>query len=129
MAAGSERRVSDPFTRDCPGRTVLDHISSRWGVLILSALAPGPLRFFQLRDKVEGISDKILIQNLRLLTGDGLIERTVVPTSPPKVSYALTDLGHGLSLPLQGLIDWITEHSVDIVDARRRAAHPHAHET
>jgi DNA-binding HxlR family transcriptional regulator len=122
MSVTQTRSASDPFGKDCPGRTVLDHITSRWGVLILSALIPGPLRFYELRNRVEGISDKILIQNLRTLGGDGLVERTVVPTSPPKVSYALTELGHSLSTPLQALMDWISEHSVDIMDAQRRAA-------
>ncbi|TDD18695.1 winged helix-turn-helix transcriptional regulator [Nonomuraea diastatica] len=123
MADGAERKASDLFARDCPGRVVLDHVTGRWGVLILAALTPGPLRFFELRNKVEGISDKILVSNLRTLRGDGLIERTVVPTSPPQVSYALTDLGQGLSIPLQGLMDWIVEHGEDIMDAQRRAAH------
>ncbi|MFI6501664.1 winged helix-turn-helix transcriptional regulator [Nonomuraea typhae] len=110
------------FDRDCPGRAILDHVTGRWGVLILSALRPGPLRFYELRNGVDGVSDKILIQNLRVLAADGLVERTVEPTSPPKVSYALTELGQGLGGQLQSLLDWIVAHTPEITEAQRRHA-------
>ncbi|MEJ3655111.1 helix-turn-helix domain-containing protein [Actinomycetes bacterium KLBMP 9759] len=112
----------DTLDRDCPGRSVLGHISSRWGVLILVALAERSMRFYELRDRIEGVSEKILAQNLRVLVQDGLVARTVHPSNPPKVSYALTELGTGLHHPLQELMDWIMVHTGDIVAARQHHA-------
>ncbi|WP_338693509.1 helix-turn-helix domain-containing protein [Streptomyces sp. Q6] len=111
--------ASDVFNSDCPGRTVLDHVTSRWGVLILASLREGPLRFYELRDRIGGISEKMLSQNLRVLGRDGLVAREVEPTLPPKVSYRLTPLGSGLAGPLQGLLDWVAGHTHDIVAAQR----------
>jgi DNA-binding HxlR family transcriptional regulator len=111
--------ASDVFNSDCPGRTVLDHVTSRWGVLILASLRERPLRFYELRDRIGGISEKMLSQNLRVLGRDGLVAREVEPTLPPKVSYSLTPLGSGLARPLQGLLDWVAAHTHDIVAAQR----------
>ncbi|MFB9907028.1 winged helix-turn-helix transcriptional regulator [Allokutzneria oryzae] len=102
---------------DCPGRTVLDHVTSRWGVLILTSLRGGPLRFYELRDGIGGISEKMLAQTLRTLAGDGLVERTVEPTIPPKVSYELTEVGRDLTGPLQRLINRIAARTPDVVAA------------
>lgn len=112
--------IGDAFLESCPGRAVLDHVSGRWGVLILSALQEQTLRFHELRDRVGGISEKVLWQNLRTLTRDGLLERTVHPSSPPQVSYALTELGQSLSTPLQDLVSWISDHTMEIVEAQHR---------
>src|SRR5262245_48908803 len=111
--------ASDVFNSDCPGRTVLDHVTSRWGVLILASLREGPLRFYELRDRIGGISEKMLSQNLRVLVRDGLLAREVEPALPPRVSYHLTSLGAGLGVPLQGLLDWIAAHTHDIMGAQR----------
>jgi DNA-binding HxlR family transcriptional regulator len=110
----------DAFHNHCPGRMVLDHVRGRWGMLILLALQPGPLRFFELRDTVGGISEKMLSQNLRVLLRDGLIERTVEPVTPPRVSYALAPLGEELAVPLRALLDWIALRTKDVVAAQRR---------
>ncbi|MFE2290854.1 winged helix-turn-helix transcriptional regulator [Streptomyces sp. NPDC059452] len=110
--------MSDAFTADCPARTVLNHVSSRWGVLILAALQDGPMRFYVLRDRIGGISEKMLSQNLRVFVRDGLIAREVEPTVPPQVTYALTPLGRELSATLNGLVEWITHRIGDIVAAR-----------
>jgi DNA-binding HxlR family transcriptional regulator len=132
MVVGIEavRRVappeSDAFNSDCPGRTVLDHVSSRWGTLILLSLRERQLRFHELRDVIVGISEKMLSQNLRVLVRDGLIEREVKPTTPPQVSYALTELGQELAVPLQQLLDWITVRALDVVQAQRQ--HDNQHE-
>ncbi|OPG08162.1 MULTISPECIES: winged helix-turn-helix transcriptional regulator [Microbispora] len=113
--------MSDEFHSGCAARMVLEHVTSRWGVLVLSALSGGPLRFFELREKIEGISEKMLSQTLRTLAQDGLVHRTVVPSAPPQVSYRLTPLGAGISEPLRGLTAWIRDHADAIVAAR--AAH------
>ena len=74
----------DVFHTDCPAREVLDHVTSRWGVWVLIRLADGPLRFSELRDRIEGVSEKMLSQTLRNLAQDGLVWRKVEPTTPPK---------------------------------------------
>ncbi|WP_431038229.1 winged helix-turn-helix transcriptional regulator [Streptomyces sp. P6-2-1] len=116
---GAVPAEGDAFRGDCPGRTVLDHVTSRWGVLILASLRAGPLRFYELRDRIGGISEKMLSQNLRVLGRDGLVDREVEPVVPPKVSYALTPLGAELAVPLQSLVDWIATRTPDIVTAQR----------
>ncbi|WP_406630267.1 winged helix-turn-helix transcriptional regulator [Amycolatopsis sp. WGS_07] len=126
MGVGSEtgRRTAaalgDAFDSECPGRAVLNHVCSRWGTLILLSLRERPARFYELRDTIGGISEKMLSQNLRTLTRDGLIRREVEPDTPPKVTYSLTELGRELATPLQGLLDWVGARTVDVVRAQRR---------
>ncbi|WP_280415202.1 winged helix-turn-helix transcriptional regulator [Nocardia carnea] len=110
----------DAFNSDCPAREVLDHITSRWGVLILAALGSGPLRFSELAAMIGGISEKMLSQTLRTLVRDGLVGRTVEPSTPPRVSYELTTLGKGLAGSLGQLLDWIRSHATEVVDAQER---------
>ncbi|WP_069162088.1 winged helix-turn-helix transcriptional regulator [Nocardia altamirensis] len=105
----------DVFDKDCPARTVLDKLTSRWGVLILAALRCGPMRFHVLRDRIGGISEKMLSQNLRTFTEYGLTERTVEPTIPPQVSYALTPLGTEAAEQLHGLLAWVGANAETIV--------------
>ncbi|RBM04475.1 helix-turn-helix domain-containing protein [Streptomyces sp. PT12] len=108
------------FDGDCPARSVLDHVTSRWGLLILCALHEGPLRFSQLRDRIVGISEKMLSQSLRVLARDGLLTRDVEPVVPVRVSYALTPVGHELTVPLRATIDVITARLPDIQRAWER---------
>jgi DNA-binding HxlR family transcriptional regulator len=107
--------VRDVFHTDCPARHVLGHLTGRWTVLVLAALQPRPLRYHELRRKVEGISDKMLAATLRTLVDDNLLARTVTPDSPPQVTYALTGLGRGASEALRPLLDWVREHAEQIV--------------
>ncbi|ASO20026.1 DNA-binding HxlR family transcriptional regulator [Actinoalloteichus hoggarensis] len=120
VVGGAPSRTGDAFDSDCPGRTILTHIAGRWGVLIIAALRDGPLRFYRLRDRIDGISEKMLAQNLRALTRDGLLRREVEDGAPPRVSYSLTAMGHELTVPLQGMLDWISVRADDIVAAQRR---------
>jgi DNA-binding HxlR family transcriptional regulator len=101
-------------------RQVLDHITSRWGVLVLAALTRGPLRFSELSRIIDGISEKMLSQTLRTLTRDGLLARSVEPATPPRVSYALTALGQELTESLGPFLDWLYRHTADVVAAQRR---------
>lgn len=103
------------FHTDCPARTVLDHVTSRWGVWVLLALRQKQLRFYELRGCIEGISEKMLSQTLRTLVRDGLVWRTVEPSTPPRVTYGLTPLGQGTSAPLANLFGWIRDHAIDIL--------------
>jgi DNA-binding HxlR family transcriptional regulator len=110
--------MDDVFRRDCPARMVLDHVSGRWGVLVLTALLPCDLRFYQLRDRIDGISEKMLAQTLRTLVRDGLVLRSVEPVVPPRVSYGLTPLGKGITAKLGALTEWIRENAAAILAAQ-----------
>lgn len=108
----------DVFDSTCPARTVLDHVSSKWAVLVLVALRTAPLRFSALRRTVGGVSEKMLAQTLRTLEADGFVHREVAATTPPQVTYSLTALGHELTGHLTGLLDWIDTRLPDVLAAR-----------
>lgn len=112
--------IADVFSRNCPSRTVLDHVSSRWGILALLALTEGPYRFNALRRRVDGVSEKMLSQSLQLLERDGMIVREVMSTIPPRVEYSLTPLGTETSQRLHGLVE-LLEGTLDRVHAAHAA--------
>ncbi|MFF2195896.1 winged helix-turn-helix transcriptional regulator [Streptomyces sp. NPDC058157] len=93
---------------DCPARDVVDHVTSRWGIWVLISLRNNDLRFFELRDGIQGISGKMLAQTLRALVQDGLVWREVEPTTPPQVTYGLSEFGQDVAEPLTDLFDRIT---------------------
>ena len=95
------------FPAGCPSRTVLDHITSKWGVLILLALSEGEQRWSELRRRAEGVSEKMLAQTLQALEADGFVQRTAYPVVPPRVEYALTPLGAEAAAHVHALVDWI----------------------
>ncbi|MBP0932345.1 MULTISPECIES: winged helix-turn-helix transcriptional regulator [Streptomyces] len=97
------------FHTDCPARDVVDHVTSRWGVWVLIALRSSDLRFYELRESIKGISEKMLAQTLRALVQDGLVWRKVEPTTPPQVTYGLTEFGQDVGEPLTDLFDRITK--------------------
>ena len=103
------------FDRDCPGRTVMEHITTRWGVLVLGVLFDGTLRFGEIRQAVGGVSEKMLAQTLRTLEADGFVHRDAQLTIPPRVDYRLTDRGHELAARLLPLMDWIASNADEIV--------------
>jgi DNA-binding HxlR family transcriptional regulator len=120
MVADSLPERGNCFEQMCPTRAILTHVTGRWGSLILAALRmSGVLRFSELRDRIGGISEKMLAQTLRDLEGDGLIVRTSRPVVPPHVDYRLTPLGEGVAEHVDGLIRWIETHVRDFVRARR----------
>lgn len=96
------------FHTDCPARGVVDHVTSRWGIWVLISLRSNALRFYELRDSIQGISEKMLAQTLRVLVQDGLVWREVEPTTPPQVTYGLTEFGQDVGEPLTELFDRIT---------------------
>lgn len=100
---------------NCPSRAVLDHLSSRWGTLVLRALLGGTRRFSELRREVGGVSEKMLAQTLRALERDGLVERTAYPVIPPRVEYRLTALGLEAASRIDGLLDWIEDRVPEIL--------------
>lgn len=114
---------SDPS--QCPVRNVLDQLGDKWSVLIITALAHRPYRFGELKREISDISQRMLTQTLRDLQADGLIERTVFPTTPPSVEYKLSPMGRSFLVPLSAMVDWAFEHFPAIREAReefRKAA-------
>ncbi|MFJ7208028.1 winged helix-turn-helix transcriptional regulator [Streptomyces sp. NPDC098789] len=105
---GETVRRYDVFHTDCPARDVVDHVTSRWGIWVLISLRSSDLRFYELRESIQGISEKMLAQTLRALVQDGLVWREVEPTTPPQVTYGLTEFGRDLGVPLTELFDRIT---------------------
>ncbi|MGN7878170.1 winged helix-turn-helix transcriptional regulator [Ensifer sp. 22460] len=103
---------------NCPVRDVMDNIGGKWNSLMILSLADGPLRFSQLRRLIPDISQRMLTQTLRDLQRDGYIHRTVFPTQPPSVEYALTDLGRSLLGLLKHFVDWSLENHGAIRAAR-----------
>ncbi|HEY3437447.1 MAG TPA: helix-turn-helix domain-containing protein [Actinotalea sp.] len=99
----------------CPSRVVLDHVTSKWGVLVLVALSRSTLRWGELRRAVEGISEKMLAQTLRTLEADGIVHREAAPTIPPRVDYSLTERGRELNERLLPLMEWILVNADAIV--------------
>jgi DNA-binding HxlR family transcriptional regulator len=119
MPIGAVRRhtlILDPA--QCPVRNVLDHIGDKWTTLVLMMLADGSMRFSELRRSVPDISKRMLTQTLRDLERDGIVTRTVFPTKPPSVEYALSPLGQSLLIPLQGLVEWADNSFASIERAR-----------
>jgi DNA-binding HxlR family transcriptional regulator len=104
----------------CPIQDVISRIGDKWSVMIVVQLQQGPMRFSALLRSTNGISRRMLTRTLRLLERDGLVERTVYPTKPPQVEYALTDLGSGLAKPLDAVSQWALTHRAAVEQARER---------
>ncbi|MDO9398213.1 MAG: helix-turn-helix domain-containing protein [Herbiconiux sp.] len=117
-------REPTPFAADCDSRVVLDHVTSKWGVLVLVALAEQPRRWGELRRYVEGISEKMLAQTLKALEADGFVRRESQGTVPPRVDYSLTPLGAELAQVLIPLVHWVGENvqRTGVAEQRRNAA-------
>jgi DNA-binding HxlR family transcriptional regulator len=119
MGTASTDGRFDVLSAACPTRQVINRIGDRWSLLVLYALEARTLRHAELQRTVEGISQKMLTQTLRGLERDGLVNRRVYPTVPPKVEYSLTDLGLSLSGRIAGIRAWAYDHMGDIEDSRR----------
>ncbi len=101
-------------------RQVLSRVGDKWSVLVVVILESGAVRFNELRRKIDGISQRMLTRTLRELERDGLITRTVEPTIPPRVEYALTPLGRTLLEPVRALATWAQARSSEITAAQKR---------
>ena len=110
----------DPYQQNCPTRMVLDRIADKWAVLILGILDDGSARFNQLRREIEGVSQKVLSQTLRRLERDGLVRRTVIPTTPVAVEYAITPLGRTLAAPVDAIRAWSEVHIEEVLEAQKQ---------
>ena len=112
-------KVSELTLEECISvREILDRVGDRWSIYIVAQLREGPQRFNHLKRVIEGISQRMLTLTLRGLERDGLISRTVYPTNPPQVEYALTPLGESMAQALAFLLNWADEHRSEITRAR-----------
>ncbi|BAF87284.1 conserved hypothetical protein [Azorhizobium caulinodans ORS 571] len=101
-------------------REILDLIGDKWTLYIIATLKDGPVRFNELRRRIDGISQRMLTINLRSLERDGLVKRTLFPTIPPRVDYELTDVGRTLLAPVMTLVTWANSNQENIKGARIR---------
>ena len=113
-----QMRRGELFAVDCPSRDVLQHVTSRWGVLVLVALRRGTHRFSDLRRVIGGVSEKMLAQTLQWLEADGFVLRVSYPVVPPHVEYSLTPLGDEVALRVRDLADWIEVKLPEILQAK-----------
>ena len=107
------KTIDDMPVRDhanCPIQDLLARLGDKWSMLVMVSLARAPdnrLRFSELMRSVSGISQRMLTTTLRHLERDGIVSRKLYPEVPPRVEYTLTERGHGLLVPVIGLITWI----------------------
>ncbi|MDA1359014.1 helix-turn-helix domain-containing protein [Glycomyces luteolus] len=103
----------------CESRTILDHITGRWGTLILLALHQGPMRFSEIRRAVEGINEKALSQSLKHFERDGIVDRLAPEDGyPSRVEYRLTEVGAGLEARLRELVVHLYEEMPKVLDSQ-----------
>ena len=91
---------------ECPVATTVQLIGSKWKLLILRNLLQRPWRFNEMKKTIDGISQKVLTDSLRSMEADGLIPRTVYPEVPPRVEYALSDLGQSMRPIIKAMEEW-----------------------
>ncbi|HWJ09274.1 MAG TPA: helix-turn-helix domain-containing protein [Nocardioides sp.] len=103
------------FPAACSSRVLLDHVMSKWGVLVLVSLTEGPQRWSELRRRAQGISEKMLAQTLKTLEADGLVHRDQQPVMPPRVDYSLTPLGEDLAEVMVPLLRWVGRNADAII--------------
>lgn len=113
--------TANVLAADCPSRQVLSHVTSRWGALVMIALATGTHRFSALRRKIGGVSERMLAQTLQLLEADGLVRRVAHDVVPPHVDYSLTPLGVQAAERVVALSGWIEANLAEIVGQSRAA--------
>ena len=109
----------DPASPSCQAVSgILSRIGDKWSVLLIMQLGHGPRRFNEIKRMIGGISQRMLTLTLRGLERDGLVSRKVTPSVPPRVDYALTELGQDLLGPVKALGDWAIAHQTCIAAAR-----------
>ncbi|MFI6598136.1 winged helix-turn-helix transcriptional regulator [Nonomuraea sp. NPDC050536] len=114
--------TGDVFDPNCPTRVVLDRIGDKWSVLVLLSLSDGPMRFTALRQRIGGVTPKVLTQTLRTMEADGLISRKIFAEVPPRVEYTLTDLGRSLHGPISVVASWAELNVRKILESRELSA-------
>jgi DNA-binding HxlR family transcriptional regulator len=110
-----------PLHQDCQKVSqILARIGEKWSMLVVMLLQGGPPRFNDIKRNTVGISQQMLTRTLRGVERDGIVTRTIYPTSPPQVEYRLTELGHSMSKPVLAFGEWVREHLSEFDAARRR---------
>ncbi|WP_020666472.1 winged helix-turn-helix transcriptional regulator [Amycolatopsis nigrescens] len=112
--------IYDVFAKACTSRTTLEHVTGRWGILAMTALQEGTLRFNALRRRVDGVSEKMLAQTLHALERDGFVNREAQPVIPPKVEYSLTPLGRRTADKLRELLELVESQMPEVTAAQAR---------
>ena len=113
--------MKDPANPVCQTISgLLQRIGDKWSVLVVETLGSGPMRFNELRRAIPTVSQRMLTLTLRNLERDGLVDRTVTPSIPPRVDFELTELGRSLQKPICGLVRWSMDHVGEINEARER---------
>lgn len=110
--------VPKVFKADCSSRLLLDQITDKWSVLILGSLCEKPLRFNEIRRRLDGITQKALTQSLRRLERSGILARRVIASSQVAVEYSITPLGATLEEPFKALYAWTLSHSEAVLQAQ-----------
>ncbi|MFG2426474.1 winged helix-turn-helix transcriptional regulator [Streptomyces sp. NPDC048590] len=120
QVSGAPGEENDDLRRaDSLAREIFSDVANKWALLIIETVGDRTLRFSEVRDGVEGISHKMLTQNLRMLERNGLVERTVYPTVPPRVEYRLTEPAKDLRRTVDMMCDWTRRHIGHVEAARR----------
>lgn len=110
-----------PLHQDCQKVSrILARIGEKWSMLVVMLLRDGPRRFNDIKRNTAGISQQMLTRTLRGLERDGIVTRTIFPTSPPQVEYSLTALGRSLSEPVLAFGEWVRAHLAEFDAARCR---------
>jgi len=117
-AVGGDLPLYGRGAASCPTRAILNRVGDQWSLLVIFTLEEGALRFGALRKKIEGVSPRVLTQTLRALERDGLVTRTAFATIPPRVDYAITDLGLSLAAAMRPVSLW-AERNQSRIDAAR----------
>ena len=114
-------QLLNPASEDCRNlSSILARVGDKWTVLIVVLLGDGPKRFNEIKRMVGGISQRMLTFTLRGLERDGLVTRTVFPTTPPRVEYELTKLGSTLWEAVEPLSSWARAHVSEILTSREK---------
>ncbi len=107
------------LSANCPSRQILQHLTNRWGVLVMIVLANGTKRFSEIRREIEGISERMLTQTLQQLEQDGMVHRKSYHTVPPHVEYSLTAYGKQASEKIADLVNWLEENLNGILASQK----------
>jgi len=112
--------LGESYAPDCPGRDVLEHVVSKWGMLVMLALGERTYRYAELRRRIGGVSDRMLALTLRTLEEDGFVSRRDFGEVPPRVEYSLTPMGRQLAEHLEALGRWIATNTANVLAARAK---------
>ncbi|CAN7263367.1 winged helix-turn-helix transcriptional regulator [Rhizobium sp. LjRoot254] len=113
-------KINEHLPGDCrPIAHILSRVGDKWTILLLNVLGDNTMRFKDLHRAVPGISQRMLTVTLRNLERDGLVRRTIYPTIPPKVEYALSDRGRSLRCALVPIADWVTQNRDGIEESQQ----------